>query len=62
MNLLLIIFLLLFIYSMFFGNIKINNRTVTNMFERIIPCLFMSLIITLIFGLPILGVMFLLFN
>lgn len=62
MDLLLIIFLLIFIYTMLFANVKINNQKVTNIFQRIVPCLLVSLVTTLIFGLPILGIMFLLFN
>lgn len=62
MNYLLIIFLFVYIYTMLFSDIKINNKKVTNIFKRIIPCLLMSLVTTLIFGVPILGIMFLLFN
>lgn len=55
MGILLIIFLITFIFMVLFANIEVNGKKDLIFIDRIVPATILALIITVIIGLPILG-------
>lgn len=56
MNILGIMFLVLFLWMFIFGNITINKVKTANILTRAVLSILFSVFITLIVGLPILGI------
>ena len=59
MKILGIIFCLIFVLTFLFAKVKINEDTDISILERAELCILFSLLLTVIFGLPILGVIYL---
>lgn len=59
MKILGIIFCLIFVLTFLFAKVKINGDTDITILERAELCILFSLLLTVIFGLPILGVIYL---
>lgn len=53
-------FLITFLFSMKFAIVEINDSMEVTLIERIIACLIVSALFTLIAGLPLLGIAYLL--
>lgn len=62
MELLGTIYLIFFILLFLFAKVQSNNIEVTNIFHRAFLCLIGSFFITIILGLPILGITYLIFG
>lgn len=60
MKILGIMFCVLFLLTFIFGKVKVNGSTDITIIQRTLACLLGSLMLTLIFGLPILGIIYLL--
>lgn len=59
MKILGIMFCVLFLLMFCFANIKVNNSTDITILQRAGACLIGSLVLTIILGLPILGIVYL---
>lgn len=59
MKILAIMFLILFLLMFIFADVKINDLKTDNIFVRAVACLIGSFILTAVFGLPILGIVYL---
>lgn len=59
MKILLIIFLIIYILMILFGKITINESTNISILQRVAVCLVGSGLLTLVFGLPVLGIVYL---
>ena len=59
MKILGIIFCIIFILTFLFAKVKVNGDTDITIFERVELCILFSLLLTVILGLPILGVIYL---
>ena len=62
MKILGIMFLALFLWTFLFGKVKLNGNTDIGTLQRAGVCVIGSLVITLIVGLPVLGILFLVFH
>lgn len=60
MKILGIMFCVLFLLMFIFCKVKVNGSTDITIIQRTLACLFGSFLLTLIFGLPILGIIYLL--
>lgn len=54
-----IIFCIIFILTFLFADVKVNGSTDITILQRIELCLLFSLLFTVILGLPILGIIYL---
>lgn len=59
MKILVIIFCIMYLLMFFFAEVKVNDMPATNVFQRAGVCLMAATILTLLIGLPILGVVYL---
>lgn len=59
MKILGIIYLVCFLWMFFFTKIKVNGDTNITLFQRVAACLYGSLLLTIIVGIPMLGIMYL---
>lgn len=59
MKILGIIYLVCFLWMFFFTKIKVNGSTNITLFQRVAACLYVSLLLTIIVGIPVLGIMYL---
>lgn len=62
MKILLIMFLIIYILMFLFGKVTINESTNISTLQRAAVCLIGSSLLTLVFGLPILGIVYLVTN
>lgn len=59
MKVLIIIFCIIYLLMFFFAKVKVNNMPATNVFQRAGVCLIAAAILTILIGLPILGIIYL---
>lgn len=62
MKILFVIFLIVYVFMFLFGKVTINKSENISISQRVFVCLIGSGLLTLILGLPILGIVYLITN